>query len=208
MTVPTESGGLRASDADRDKVAEVLHAAFADGRIDMDEHNDRVAAALSAKTFNDLTPLTADLMAGSATEIVRRTETASMIVPDGAVDATDQISAALSDHKRVGKWRVRRHTNANNLMATVHFDLTEATFDAPEVEISGVTVMGTLFLRVPRGVTIRDETTNVMGSTSIKDIGEPDPTFPTIVITGTNIMGDIKVRGPKKDSGWRKALKG
>lgn len=131
-----------------------------------------------------------------------------MIVPEGAIDATDQVTAALSDHKRVGKWRMRRRTHANNLMATVHFDLTEATFDAPEVQISGVNVMGTLFLRVPQGVTIRDETTNVMGSVSIKDIGEPDPSFPTIVITGTNIMGDIKVRGPKKESGWRKALKG
>lgn len=208
MTLPSESGSLRASDADRDRVTEVLHAAFADGRLDMDEHSERVAAALSAKTFNDLTPLTADLMAGSAGEIVRRAETAAMIVPDGADDSTDHVSAALSDHKRMGKWRMRRRTNANNLMATVHFDLTEATFDAPEVQISGVNVMGTLFLRVPRGVTIRDETTNVMGSVSIKDIGEPDPTFPTIVITGTNIMGDIKVRGPKKESTWRKALKG
>ena len=208
MSVPQGSGRLRASDADRDQVAEVLHAAFADGRLDLNEHDDRVTAALNAKTFDDLTPLTADLMTGTPTDLVRRTETAPMIVPEGAVDATDQVNAALSDHKRVGKWRMRRRTNANNLMATVHFDLTEATFDAQEVQISGVNVMGTLFLRVPRGVTIRDETTNVMGSTSIKDIGEPDPAFPTIVITGTNIMGDIKVRGPKKESTWRKALKG
>ena len=55
-------------------------------------------------------------------------------------------------------------------------------------------------------MTIVNEVTNVLGDTSIKDIGEPDPAMPTIVLKGTNIMGDIKVRGPKKPSRWRKAL--
>jgi hypothetical protein len=30
--------------------------------------------------------------------------------------------------------------------------------------------------------------------------------MPTIVLKGTNIMSDIKVRGPKKPSRWRRAL--
>ena len=204
MTDPV--GNLRASDADRDKVAEVLHGAFADGRLDQDEHAERLAAALTAKTFDDLTPLTADLSSLSATALVSYQPPASIVVSEGAVDETDRVMAALSDHKRVGPWRMRRRTSASLIMATVHLDLTEATFDAQEVELNNTNIMGSLVLRVPEGVTIRDETTNVMGSTSIKDIGEPDPSFPTIVLTGTNIMGDIKVRGPKKKGSWRKAL--
>jgi hypothetical protein len=74
------------------------------------------------------------------------------------------------------------------------------------VEVTGTQLMGSMVLRVPPGVTIVNEVTNVLGDTSIKDIGDPDPTMPTIVLKGTNIMGDIKVRGPKKPSRWRKAL--
>ena len=43
-------GHVRASDSDRDQVAEVLHTAYAEGRISLDEHEERVSAALAART--------------------------------------------------------------------------------------------------------------------------------------------------------------
>ena len=55
-------GSYRASDADRDQVAEVLNSAYAEGRLTLDEHQERTQAALEAKTFDDLTALTADLV--------------------------------------------------------------------------------------------------------------------------------------------------
>ena len=116
------------------------------------------------------------------------------------------MSTVMSTVKREGSWRVRAHSVANNVMGDIKLDLTQATFDAPVVEVTGTQLMGSMVLRVPLGVTIVDEVTNVLGETSIKDIGEPDPSMPTIVLKGTNIMGDIKVRGPKKPSRWRKAL--
>lgn len=53
-------GTYRASDADRDQVAEVLHTAYAEGRITLDEHAERTQAALEAKTFDELGAITAD----------------------------------------------------------------------------------------------------------------------------------------------------
>ena len=44
----------------------------------------------------------------------------------------------------------------------------------------------------------------MLGDSSVKDIGEPDPAMPTVVVQGTNILGDIRVRGPKKPSVWRR----
>ena len=41
---------IRASDTDRDQVAEVLHTAYAEGRISLAEHEERVSAALAART--------------------------------------------------------------------------------------------------------------------------------------------------------------
>ncbi len=60
---PSSSPALRASDADRDQVIELLRAAVTDGRLDSGEFDERMGAALAARTVDALTPLTADLIA-------------------------------------------------------------------------------------------------------------------------------------------------
>lgn len=52
---------LRASDSDRDRVAERLREATAEGRLRTDELEDRLGAAFSARTYGELDPLVADL---------------------------------------------------------------------------------------------------------------------------------------------------
>jgi len=198
-------GSYRASDADRDQVAEVLNSAYAEGRLTLDEHQERTQAALEAKTFDDLTDLTADLVPLQSLP-VHAPAGRQLVVRDGANPDSDKMSTVMSTVKREGSWRIRAHSVVNNLMGDIKLDLTQATFDAPVVELTGTQLMGSMLLRVPPGVTIVNEVTNVMGETSIKDIGEPDPSMPTIVLKGTNIMSDIKVRGPKKPSRWRQAL--
>lgn len=202
-------GSYRASDADRDQVAEVLHTAYAEGRITLDEHDERTQAALEARTFDDLTALTTDLVPVQAHAVHRNATNTQLVVTDGANPESDRLSTVMSTVKREGRWRLRSHSIANNVMGDIKLDLTQATFDAPVVEITGTQLMGSLLLRVPPGVTIVDEVTNVMGETTIKDVGDPDPSMPTIVLRGTNIMSEIKVRGPKppkKPSRWRKAI--
>lgn len=56
---PPSSPALRASDANRDRVIELLRAAIADGRLDPAEFDERVDAALAARTIDALAPLTA-----------------------------------------------------------------------------------------------------------------------------------------------------
>src|SRR6188508_243851 len=52
---------LRISDADRHRVGEVLREAAGEGRLDIEELEERLEAAYAAKTYGDLVPLTADL---------------------------------------------------------------------------------------------------------------------------------------------------
>lgn len=52
---------IRVSDADRDRVTAQLRDHFAAGRITPGELDERLSAALNAKTFGDLRPLMADL---------------------------------------------------------------------------------------------------------------------------------------------------
>jgi hypothetical protein len=58
---PDRSPALRASDADREAVAQRLRAAHAAGQLDVNEIEERLTAAYAAKTLGDLEPLTADL---------------------------------------------------------------------------------------------------------------------------------------------------
>lgn len=52
---------MRVSDADREQVTARLREHFADGRLTSEELDERISAALSAKTFADLRRIMADL---------------------------------------------------------------------------------------------------------------------------------------------------
>lgn len=54
---------LRAANVDRERVVERLNRAHAEGRLDLLELDERLAAAYAARTYGDLEPLTVDLPA-------------------------------------------------------------------------------------------------------------------------------------------------
>jgi hypothetical protein len=57
----TDNGSLRASDADREAVAELLREAHAEGRLDYGELDERLTQTYAARTHAELARLTADL---------------------------------------------------------------------------------------------------------------------------------------------------
>jgi hypothetical protein len=69
---------LRASDADREQVAERLRQATAEGRLHPDELDHRLGAALSAKTYGELDGLVADLPSPA---VARRRPSLAPLVP-------------------------------------------------------------------------------------------------------------------------------
>ncbi len=67
LALPAVSGpGTRASDADRDAAASLLNTAFAEGRLTAAEHDQRLSGAYTARTWQQLRELTADLPAPPA----------------------------------------------------------------------------------------------------------------------------------------------
>jgi hypothetical protein len=52
---------LRAADADRARVAEILGAHLSAGRLSVEEYDDRLTRAYAARTYGELDPLTRDL---------------------------------------------------------------------------------------------------------------------------------------------------
>jgi len=61
MTMNDRDDRIRASDADRERVAARLRDHFAEGRLTRDELDERITAALNARTLGDLRVLMTDL---------------------------------------------------------------------------------------------------------------------------------------------------
>lgn len=79
-------GDLRASDADRDRIHAVLASAFADGRLDREEFDERSGALLTTRTLGELPALVGDLVAPSSSGATTAT---------GGLDLTAATSADL-----------------------------------------------------------------------------------------------------------------
>jgi Domain of unknown function (DUF1707) len=89
MTSPSSpndrSPGLRASDADRERVAAALRRHHVDGRIDTDELQERLERCYAARTTDELAALTTDLPGDERPRAPRLSGGPPHRVPLGAV---------------------------------------------------------------------------------------------------------------------------
>jgi len=198
---PIASGTLRASDADRDQVATLLSTAYAEGRLTKDEHDERLEQLLQAKTFHDLIPLTADLVVADPTGAMPPSNVA--IDTTNAAGDPDRHIAIFGGVTRKGDWRVRPKTQSFALFGGMDLDMREAVFEAPMVEISGFWCFGGLDIKVPEGMEVRDQTVGIFGGTDVRDVGDPLPGAPTLIIKGATLFGGVSVRGPKPQKSKR-----
>ena len=197
---PVAGGNLRASDADRDQVATLLSAAYAEGRLSREEHDERIDQLMAAKTFDDLLPITRDLVIVGPPAPVATPQSSSRFAIDttGQNAESDKMIAIFGGVTRKGRWRVRKNTHALALFGGMDLDLRDAIFEAPVVEISGFWCFGGLDIKVPEGIEIQDQTAGIFGGTDVRDIGDPAPGAPTLVIKGVSLFGGVSIKGPKK----------
>ena len=127
---PPSSPSLRASDADRDRVIELLRAAVADGRLDQAEFDERLDAALAARTIEALTPLTADLIAAPGALALPLART-----PAEPAAELLTIRERHGSVRREGRWTLPRRLRLNTAWSEVTLDLTRAVRSGPELII-------------------------------------------------------------------------
>ena len=198
---PIAGGHLRASDADREQVATVLSTAYAEGRLTREEHDERIDQLMAAKTFDDLIPITRDLVVVGTPALSASQQPSSRFRIDiaGQSPDSDKMIAIFGGATRTGKWRVRKNIQALALFGGIDLDLRDAVFEAPVVEISGFWCFGGLDIKVPEGIEVRDQTAGIFGGTDVSNIGDPVPGAPTLVIKGLSLFGGVSVHGPKPD---------
>jgi hypothetical protein len=202
---PYAEADLRASDADRDRIAEILREALAEGRLDAEEHGERIDSVYRAKTVGELEPLVRDLPVGHRADRPAPSAAAERPYtygPDGEPDET--LVAVFSGATRKGRWRVGRRTNAVSVFGGVDLDLTEAVFEHREIRINTISVFGGADIKLPENVSLRCTGTGIFGGFDVDSHESDDPDAPVVVITGFAVFGgtSAKRRTGKRLKAW------
>lgn len=202
---PVAEADVRASDADRDRIAEILREALAEGRLDTEEHAERIDAVYRAKTMGELAPLVRDLPAGRR-EALRPDPTARSAAPSShgyGAHGGENLVAVFSSASRKGRWRVGGRLNAFALFGSVEIDLSEALFDHRQVVVNATSVFGSVEIKVPENVTLHGSGTGVLGSYEVKSLESDDPEAPMIVVRGAAVLGSVEAKPKRGKRGKR-----
>jgi hypothetical protein len=186
---------LRASHEDRDKVVEQLRVAGGDGRLDAEELEERVGAALTARTYGELAALMTDLPATPGTA-------AAAVTPKDIV----RIDCGSGNIRRDGRWAVPRRMDVRIQSGGVRLDFTEAEITGPLLHIDAEIGSGTLLLITRPGIMVDAEDVSIRsGSVKVKAPWN-DAGFPVglrISVSGSVKSGGIKARPPRRSFwGW------
>ncbi len=193
---PHDPSLMRISDADRQRVADVLRDAAGDGRLDLDELEERLELTWAAKTYGELVPITLDLQ---ATGPVAPPASAPQRRTPSGVPAVGHASslAIMGECKRQGVWSVPEHHSSFALMGSVLIDLRQAQLSAHHTQINASAIMGEVKIIVPAHVHVIVDGTPIMGEfTQQKDkvASEIGPDSPTVRIRGMALMGSVHVQ--------------
>lgn len=203
---------LRASHADRERVAELLRDAAGDGRLDIGELEERLEQAYAAKTYGELEPLFHDLPttapsppappSSTSSRGLQRWVPASPAAQRIGGDPTSSTAVAIfGAAERKGQWVVPTSFTATAIFGGIDLDLREARFASRVVEIQAVAVFGGIDIVVPPDVEVVVEGTGIMGGFSRpKEQPEVPEGSPVVRVTGLALFGgvDVKVKAPKQ----------
>jgi uncharacterized protein DUF1707 len=194
-------GGLRVSHEDRDQVAEALRVAAGDGRLSSDELDERLERALTARTYDDLAVLVADLPpAGNAV--------APVLLGGGVAPAPPKelvkIHVTSGHSQRVGRWTVPARMDIKARSGHIKLDFTEAIITQPTLHIDAEVSSGHVLLVTRPGIAVDlDDVSVRSGQVTVRaPWGESVPVFLRISVAGKCGSGHIHARPPRR-SFWQ-----
>jgi len=178
---------LRASHADRDRVVDVLRIAAGDGRLTVEELDERVEAALSARTMGELAVLTTDLPGAGAGGA-------------GEVKEVVRIDQRGGSARRGEEWVVPRRLEIESEWGEVTLDFTSAVITHDTLHIDLDMRGGTLRLVTRPGVVV-DTDSLVINYAKIKARsagGQDVPVALRVVVGGHMSFGRVVVRPQRR----------
>ncbi|GEL16494.1 DUF1707 SHOCT-like domain-containing protein [Pseudonocardia asaccharolytica] len=184
-----DSRGIRISDADRERAAQRLHQALAEGRITVAELEERLAAVYAARFGADLVPPLEDLP-GDPLDV-----TGSLPVSSTPAGPPVVLRAGMGGLRRTGVWQVPARLRVHSGMGSVLLDFCDAELPHPVVEVELQLGAGSARLLVPDGATADvDGLVAGMGTVRSKVPATPVPGHPHFRVYGRSGMGSVTVR--------------
>ncbi|MDG9726082.1 DUF1707 domain-containing protein [Streptomyces sp. DH41] len=183
-----ESAGLRASHADRDRVVDILSGAAGDGRLTAEELDERVGAALTARTLGELAALTADLPVVAGEGPVAEAKDVVRIEQEGA------------STRRGDGWVVPRRMEIRSAWGEVTLDLTRAVIAHDTLHIDLDMRAGALRIVTRPGIVV-DTDALVASYAEVKIARAVDTGTPVVLrvrVTGGISWGQVVVRSPRR----------
>jgi len=192
------SPDMRASDRDREHAAEILREAAGDGRLGLDELDERLDAVYAAKTYAELEPITRDLPhtpgPAAPAPVAGPPVPAARDYRYGARPTSSSAVAVMSGFERTGRWGVPEHFTSVAFMGGGRLDLREAEYAAPTTTITAVAFMGGIEIIVPEDADVQVSGIGIMCGFEHRASGLGRDGAPRIVINGVAFMGGIDVR--------------
>jgi hypothetical protein len=202
-----ERSRLRVGHAERDAATETLRDAAAEGRLTMEELEERLERALTARTYADLDALFVDLpglspdSAGPSAAVpvsaVQVSGGAVPAPPGYSVDDPMILDGGMGSTGRHGVWEVPPFIRIHGGAGTVRLDCQQAVARASVIDIEVSGGMGTMIIVLPDGWAANlDRLTTGWGSAKSDAPTVPSPGKPLLVLRGTVGMGSMTVRSP------------
>jgi hypothetical protein len=193
---PGQPAAMRAGDRDRDAVVQRLQEAFAEGRLDDEEFDQRTRAALTARLSTELAALTRDLPAAS--------DAARPLTPATAGPKPGRFAIAYKGSiRRAGRWRVPEQFRAVVYKGSGHIDLRAAELTSPATTVYAVAYKSRIDILVPLGIRVELEGFGVSkGWSAEEDLESRLPAdAPVVHVRGIGYKGTIEVSTKPQDSG-------
>jgi uncharacterized protein DUF1707 len=186
MSLEQPPPGRRASDHDRDRAAALVQEAHSDGRLDVEELDERLTRVYTAKTDLELRTATDDLLPeahGSRSDLLT-------------------IRAKHSSQKREGPWQVPERVRAVAEHSSITLDFTDAAVPWREVHVDARAKHSSVVMIVPEGWSIDLDEVDMHHGTADNKAVAPRPGGVRLRVTGVAEHGTIVVRHPRKRRWW------
>ena len=193
LSGPADHSLMRVSDNDREQAADVLREAAGQGRISLDELDERLESAYAAKTYADLAAVTHDLPR-SGQMPVPPVQGATQVSRIGGTPRSKFSVAVMSGARRMGRWVVPRTYISVAVMGGIELDLREAQFSEPVVTLHCYTLMGGIQITVPEDVDVDVSGVACMGGFDHNASGPGVPGAPQVRVLGCAVLGGVEVR--------------
>lgn len=181
----TRDDASRAADTDRIQIAQLLAYAAEQGRLQLNDYEDRLTRAYAATTYEELEELRADLP-GSAVSPRRGGK-------ENPAPST-LLLALMSGFERRGRWNVPKKLTTFTFWGSGVLDLRYADFTSTEVDIHAVSIMSAQNIVLPPEVNVEIRGRGVMGGFDRKIVGDGTPGAPTVKIRGFSLWGGVGIK--------------